>query len=209
MMGTTRRAQEHRIPSAGGRQWRAPVRDVTTLIKIVISDHHHHSFQPRLSTRQSTHSVLISRCTMLSNSNTYSYYEHEQEREHEQSAPLLANDSSNTFALDLSHLAQSLDEKLPAIIITPCMPSSPLDYKIAFLASSNGKDQYDGTYPWAFFHHPTTAFLNLRHYSTRRARATFCLALLMILIGIHLLISRIMSCRDGEGPNAWPAPFWR
>jgi len=142
---------------------------------------------------------------MLSNSYSYS---HPTPEESEEAAPLLANQAPSAFALDLSHLAHSADEKLPAIIITPCMPSSPLDYEIAFLAS--GKDEYDPdvSSPWALFRQPATSLLRLGRNSSRRARTAVCLALPTVVIGVHLLINHLMTDRDPDGAEPWPSPFW-
>jgi len=136
---------------------------------------------------------------MLSNS-----YSHSQIQEQEEVAPLL----TEHFALDLTHLAQSVDEKLPAIIITPCMPSSPLDYEVAFLASK--KDKYDtDSSPWILFRHPASSLFRLSRSSSRRARTAFCLALPTVVVGVHLLINHLTKARDAsDGSEAWPSPFW-
>jgi len=135
-------------------------------------------------------------------SNTYSY-SHPAPEESEEAVPLLAHEAPTAFALDLSHLAHSADEKLPAIIITPCMPSSPLDYEIAFLASKK-----DVNTPWALFRQPGTSLLTFGRNSSRRARTAVCLALPTVVIGVHLLINHLMTGRDPDGAEPWPSPFW-
>jgi len=140
---------------------------------------------------------------MLSHSYSNSHLLSEQT---EEAVPLLASAELTTFALDLSHLAQSVDEKLPAIIITPCMPSSPLDYEIAFLASKKEYDQDDSS-PWALFRQPATSLFRLSRNSSRRARAAFCLALPTVVVGVHLIINHLMTIRDPDGAEAWPYLF--
>jgi len=141
---------------------------------------------------------------MLSNNYSYS-----QNPEHEEAAPLLANQEQAAFALDLSHLAQSVDEKLPAIIITPCMPCSPLDYEIAFLASKKIGYDADVSSPWNLFRQPANSLFRLGRNSSRRARTAFCVALPTVVIGVHLLINHYMSGRENtDGSEAWPSPFW-
>jgi len=130
-------------------------------------------------------------------SNTYPR-SHPAPEESEEAVPLLAHEAPTAFALDLSHLAHSADEKLPAIIITPCMPSSPLDYEIAFLASKK-----DVNSPWALFRQPGTSLLTFG-----RARTAVCLALPTVVIGVHLLINHLMTGRDPDGAEPWPSPFW-
>jgi len=140
---------------------------------------------------------------MLSNSHSYS-----QIQEQEEVAPLLTEQGHTHFGLDLTHLAQSVDEKLPAIIITPCMPTSPLDYEVAFLAKK-GEYDTDASSPWILFRHPASSLFRLGRNSSRRARTAFCLALPTVVIGVHLLINHLTTARDAsDGSQAWPSPFW-
>jgi len=147
---------------------------------------------------------LIYSCNMMSNSNPFPCSGQEQV----EVVPLLAHCDSSTFHLDLSHLAQSTDEKLPSIIITPCVPSSPLDYEIAFLASKKEDYTIDEGNAWSFMQYPATRIINLTRKSSRRSRAAFCLALPVAIVGVHLLIDHIATNREGTGSVSWPSPFW-
>jgi len=129
---------------------------------------------------------------MQPNSFSYSYSQEQVEL-----SPLLVDQQPANFDLDLSCLTQT-DEKLPAIIITPCRPTSPFDYEIAFLAS---KEDY-GSGVWTLLQ-PLTSFSKLTHNSSRRARVAFCIALPATVFGMHLLINHHLT-----GVQSWSIPFW-
>jgi len=130
---------------------------------------------------------------MQPNSYSYSYSQEQVEL-----SPLLADRQPANFDLDLSCLAQT-DEKLPAIIITPCRPTSPFDYEIAFLASKEDC----GSVVWTLLQ-PLTSFVKLSHNSSRHARVAFCVVLPATVIGMHLLINRHLT----GSVQSWSIPFW-
>jgi len=138
-------------------------------------------------------------------SNTY--LEQDYQEEQVEIVPLLAHtprSKTQNIDLDLSHLVHSMDEKLPAIIITPCVPSSPLDYQVAFLASRKDEYKIDEEDNWKILRYPANSLFRITRNSSRRARAAFCVALPTVVIGVHFLMNRFMTIRESE---AWPAPF--
>jgi len=139
---------------------------------------------------------------MQTQNNSYPYsYEQEVEM-----SPLLADQEPPNFDLDLSRITQSTDNSLPAIIITPCRPTNPFDYEIAFLAT---KDDYmvEGAGPWSL-QHPLASFLKISRNSSRRTRIAFGVALPATVIGVHLLINHYLTGRSTNVVESWPIPFW-
>ena len=155
-------------------------------------------------------------CTMQPNS-----YSRSHELDQVEIRSLLTDQEPPNFDLDLScrqyflpvnkfpdtdeqvPVNQSTDDRLPAIIITPCRPSSPFDYEIAFLAS-NKDNCRQGV--WAIGH-SISNFIKLSHNYSRRARIAFCIALPTTVIGVHLLVNHYLTSRAASGIESWPNPF--